>query len=233
MIYGFISPSWAARLWYNLRTFPDRVSSRLSQQEFLDYDSYKEWKKLIWLDEDENTSKPSDTEQGESDTDDSDRRGSDLDSKEDSKNDTIDADSTSASSKASSDSQTSDFVDTTDTTNSQEKPTLSGYSKSDLLWVIWSYIQNNLDDNNDILVTIDYSDDNDPEKIILKTYPKSSNNSHSSSDSSKSETSVVVADKKPEPAPAKTSNTTSSKTTSNWLSQKDMRDAEELFSVLF
>ena len=99
--------------------------------------------------------------------------------------------------------------------------------------MIWNYIQNNLDDNNDILVTIEYSDDNDPEKIILKTYPKSSNNSHSSSDSSKSETSVVVADKKPEPAPTKTSKASSSKSSSNWLSQKDMRDAEELFSVLF
>lgn len=233
MIYGFISPSWAARLWYNLRTFPDRVSSRLSQQEFLDYDSYKEWKKLIWLDEDENTSNSSDVEKGESDTDNSDKIDSDLDSKQDSKNDIVDVDSTSSSSNTSSDSQTSNFLNTSDTEKSQEKPTLSGYSKSDLLWVIWNYIQNNLDDNNDILVTIEYSDDNDPEKIILKTYPKSSNNSHSSSDSSKSETSVVVADKKPEPAPTKTSKASSSKSSSNWLSQKDMRDAEELFSVLF
>ena len=106
MIYGFISPSWAARLWYNLRTFPDRVSSRLSQQEFLDYDSYKEWKKLIWLDEDENTSNSSDVEKGESDTDNSDKIDSDLDSKQDSKNDIVDVDSTSSSSNTSSDSQT-------------------------------------------------------------------------------------------------------------------------------
>ncbi len=51
---------------------------------------------------------------------------------------------------------------------------LTWYSKSDLLWVINKYIENNLDDNTDILVTVEYEDEfSDPQKIILQTQPKS------------------------------------------------------------
>ena len=156
--------------------------------------------------------------------------------KEDSKNDSNDADSTSSSSKTSSDNQTSNFVDAQEKSDSKtsDSKNLSWYSKSDLLWVIWNYIEKNLKDDSEILVTIEYGENNDAEKIILKTQQKSSNNGHSVSDGYKSETSMVVADKKLDSTSTKKSNTTtSSKTSSNGLSQKDVRDAEELFSVLF
>jgi predicted PurR-regulated permease PerM len=41
-IYGIFNSSGASRLWYNVRTFPQRVTSWISdKKEFLDYDSYK------------------------------------------------------------------------------------------------------------------------------------------------------------------------------------------------
>lgn len=52
---------------------------------------------------------------------------------------------------------------------------LTWYSKSDLLWVINKYIERNLDDDTEILVTVEYEDDStDPQKIILQTQPISS-----------------------------------------------------------
>ena len=50
---------------------------------------------------------------------------------------------------------------------------LTWYSKSDLFWIINTYLENNLDDDTDILVTVEYEDDNaDPQKIILQTQSK-------------------------------------------------------------
>ena len=50
---------------------------------------------------------------------------------------------------------------------------LTWYSKSDLIWVINKYIEKNLDDDTDILVTVEYEDDSsDPQKIILQTQKK-------------------------------------------------------------
>ena len=47
---------------------------------------------------------------------------------------------------------------------------LKWYSKADLIWVINKYIEKNLDDDTDILVTVEYEDDSaDPQKIILQT----------------------------------------------------------------
>ena len=41
-IYGLFNPSGASRLWYNIRTFPQRITSWISSnKEFLDYDTYK------------------------------------------------------------------------------------------------------------------------------------------------------------------------------------------------
>ena len=52
---------------------------------------------------------------------------------------------------------------------------LNWYSKSDLIWVINKYIEKNLDDDTDILVTVEYEDDSaDPQKIILQTQKKTS-----------------------------------------------------------
>ena len=56
----------------------------------------------------------------------------------------------------------------------QSNGTLSWFSKSDVLWIINWYIEKNLDDDTDILVTVEYEEDyNDPEKIILQTQPRS------------------------------------------------------------
>ena len=66
-IYGIFNPSWASRLWYNVRTFPQRVTSWISdKKEFLDYDSYKlnlsnVWAKIKW-EEDTSSVRDSDTE---------------------------------------------------------------------------------------------------------------------------------------------------------------------------
>ncbi len=50
---------------------------------------------------------------------------------------------------------------------------LTWYSKSDLIWVINKYIEKNLDDDTDILVTVEYENDSsDPQKIILQTQKK-------------------------------------------------------------
>lgn len=50
---------------------------------------------------------------------------------------------------------------------------LTWYSKSDLFWVIDDYLEKNLDDDTDILVTVEYEDvGKDPQKIILQTQPK-------------------------------------------------------------
>lgn len=47
------------------------------------------------------------------------------------------------------------------------------YTKTDLLWIVGKYVENNLDDDTDILVTVEYKDDvSNPEKIILQTQQK-------------------------------------------------------------
>ena len=119
---------------------------------------------------------------------------------------------------------------------------LTWYSKSDLLWVINRYIEKNLDDDVDILVTVEYEDDsNNPKKIILETQPKSKWNIHSASVSwlsldelllwaewekvSNTKSSDVVVET-PSQQPVKN-------ITSNKLTQKDQQEAEEIFSILF
>ena len=61
---------------------------------------------------------------------------------------------------------------------------LTWYSKSDLIWVINKYIEKNLDDDTDILVTVEYEDDSgDPQKIILQTQPSNLSELYKSSSS--------------------------------------------------
>ena len=58
-------------------------------------------------------------------------------------------------------------------TQSHSNGTISWYSKSDILWIINWYIEKNLDDDTDILVTVEYEEDyNDPQKITLETQPR-------------------------------------------------------------
>ena len=57
---------------------------------------------------------------------------------------------------------------------------LKWYSKADLIWVINKYIEKNLDDDTDILVTVEYEDDSaDPQKIILQTQQRTDWDNHS------------------------------------------------------
>ena len=59
---------------------------------------------------------------------------------------------------------------------SHSNGTISWYSKSDVLWIINWYIEKNLDDDTDILVTVEYEEDyNDPQKITLQTQSRPAN----------------------------------------------------------
>ena len=61
----------------------------------------------------------------------------------------------------------------TEKADHQDENILTWYSKSDLFWIINTYIEKNLDDDTDILVTVEYEgDSNDPQKITLQTQPK-------------------------------------------------------------
>ena len=56
---------------------------------------------------------------------------------------------------------------------SENYEAMTWYSKSDLIWIINTYLEKNLDDDTDILVTVEYEDDNaNPDKIILQTQPR-------------------------------------------------------------
>lgn len=120
------------------------------------------------------------------------------------------------------------------------------YSKSDLLWVIGKYIEENLDDDTDILVTVEYENGVDkPQRVILETRPKTSWNKQSIYFSSRlldnysvesewknvgvNEASVGVIEKTNE----KKSTRSVQKTASSKLTQKEQKEAEEIFSILF
>ncbi len=245
-IYWLFSPSGASRLWYNIRTFPQRVTSWISDQNFLDYDSYKlnisdVWAKIGWeedVDSIRNTNENDDVE---------DKlvvSGNKVD-------DTIKPSTVqpkpvdNASSKSNK--------------NSKGNTDVPWYSKDDLIWIITKYVENNLDDDTDIIVTIEYEDDEfDPEKIILQTQSKSESDLHFVSiprlsvkklfgwlQHARTQTITVVSwdnenvknevkkmdnvEKKVETS----STATNDKKTYNGLTQSEIKEAEEIFSIVF
>ena len=122
---------------------------------------------------------------------------------------------------------------------------LTWYSKSDLLWVVNRYIDENLDDYTDVLVTVEYEDGSDnPKRIILETQPKSMWNWHSvyflwwadelleeftwNNKNTKSSSDYEISHNNGQNnvQPQKNSST-------NKLTQKDQQEAEEIFSILF
>jgi len=123
------------------------------------------------------------------------------------------------------------------------------YSKWDLLWVITKYIEKNLDDDTDIVVSVEYSDDDvTPQKVILEPRSKLSWNWHSvyflweegdeffekyrwevGSSKGVSMDNVSVEKQKVQENNVKSTQ----KKTYSKLSQKDQREAEEIFSILF
>lgn len=128
---------------------------------------------------------------------------------------------------------------------------LTWYSKSDLIWVINKYIEENLDDNTDILVTVEYEDDSsNPQKIILQTQPKSVWEKYSSDGASDLLNEIFneiewkefenIEDSLDEDIVAEGSNNqvknneqSVKKTTSTRLTQEEQKDAEEIFDLLF
>ena len=263
-IYGIFNPSWAARLWYNVRTFPSRVTSWISSgKEFLDYDSYKSKITSIWDSIWDKVESLGDRVEDfnlkdEIDIDikyDEKEEKEEKNEKKDSENVVKDEDSSHSEKQTiKSFPKSIKFVEfpSLNGKNKHENKSeiiwqLTWYSKSDLLWVINKYIEENLDDDTDILVTVEYEDDsNDPQRIILETQSKIAWNTHSVyfswlwlnelllwsewervSDASSSDESVKTSNNQVQ------NNIQVNKTTSNKLTQKDQQEAEEIFSILF
>ena len=246
-IYWLFSPSWAARLWYNVRTFPQRVTSRFSSQTFLDYDSYKldvpSIGEKIWdkIDLSGGDNEDSDWDKVDTHTNET----SEVDNNDSERNENSENEKNEEEQVIKSFPRTIDFIklpslnitDTPKNDSPKNGSQISWYSKSDLIWVINKYLENNLDNETDILVTVEYEDDfADPQKIILQTQAKSENvvsdssdlvntvYTHNWSNSNKEESQNNSNTKK--------SNSTSTNSSPK-LSVQDQRDAEEIFNILF
>ena len=251
-IYWLFSPSGASRLRYNVRTFPDRIQSWFSNKSFLDYDSYKLKLPLVWSDWDENADESENLKIEKSESVGKDEISQQEDANELEKN-VEKSDSEEKSIKSFSSISSIKFVNLDKKLDSisHSGNNLSWYSKSELLWIIGNYIEKNLKDDNEIVVTVEYVDESDLDKIILKTQPKSQNESHLISDDmyiekkdawlydyrlvsdEKEQISEPVKLQNEDQKSEKTINNQSKNKTSSKLSQKDLKDAEEVISVLF
>ena len=123
----------------------------------------------------------------------------------------------------------------------KSNPLLTGYSKTDLLWVINRYIENNLSDDTDILVTVEYDeDDSTVQKIVLQAQAKDSDKDSKNTlgdlfvDSYwvNSEKMIISADEIVSENNVNNTQNVQRITTTKWT-QKDQKDAEEIFSILF
>ena len=237
-IYWIFSPSWAARLRYNVRTFPSRVTSWISSQSFLDYDSYKLSLPSVWDKIDLNIG----------DEDSQDIENSDIDENVEievkTDQETINIDEEKGNSKdeeSETDSaetiksfpKSVDFVELPTVehkTQSKNDNVVTWYSKSGILRIITKYIEDNLDDNTDILVNVEYdSETKDTQKITLQTQQKT----HSSASISTGDKNWSIWNR--ENKVEEKSETQTHKNTQSYtkLSQKDIQDAQEVFSILF
>ena len=245
-IYGIFSPSGASRLWYNVRTFPQRITSWVSNQTFLDYDSYKKDISSVWAKIDETIDSNVVTPIVEDKN-----KWSDKEVKNEVKD------------ESKKDNKKDDKVETVKpTTEKSTKKTNSNnkwYSSDEVLAVINKYVKENLDDDTDILVRIDYDDSNSPERIMLQTQKKDTNAHYVSiprlsikkvtnwlQHSKSSIVTVISNDKAAENkveqevvSTKEIEDTTSKKVTvsenrsHNWLTQAEMKEAEQIFSILF
>jgi len=116
---------------------------------------------------------------------------------------------------------------------------LTWYSKSDLLRIINKYIEKNLDDDTDILVTVEYDDETkDPQKIILQTQPITHSSANWLSTIDINEDMSSLDDNKSQwenedKIEKKSDIQTQKKNTQTKLTQKDIQDAQEVISALF
>lgn len=256
-IYGIFSPSWASRLWYNVRTFPQRITSWVSNQTFLDYDSYKRDISSVWAKIDDAIDSNVVTHIVE-DKDKWSDKGVKNEVKEESKKD------------KKKDNKVDNVQPVIEKSTKKTNSKNEWYSSDEVLAVINKYVKENLDDDTDILVRIDYDDNDSPERIMLQTQKKGSDVhyvsiprlsiknvsnwlQHSKSsivtviswNNEKSEEKTVVkavenvADNVTEKAVVK--EVTQAQTTSkseeiksyNGLTQSEMREAEQIFWILF
>ena len=237
-IYWIFSPSWAARLRYNVRTFPSRVTSWISSQSFLDYDSYKLSLPSVWDKIDLNIGDEDSQDIENSDID----ENVEIEVKTDQETINIDEEkSNSKDEESETDSaetiksfpKSVDFVELPTVehkTQSKNDNVVTWYSKSDILRIITKYIEDNLDDNTDILVNVEYdSETKDTQKITLQTQQKT----HSSASISTGDKNWSIWNR--ENKVEEKSETQTHKNTQSYtkLSQKDIQDAQEVFSILF
>jgi len=161
-----------------------------STKEFLDYDSYKSKISSIWdsiWDKVESLGDGIENLEEKIDINVDIEDNSDMNSKVEEKNEVKDTEIVDTKEEKSdknwktirsfAKNTSLDFVDVKsveiETSRQQDNDILTWYSKSDLFWIINTYLEKNLDDDTDILVTVEYEDDsNDPQKIILQTQPK-------------------------------------------------------------
>ena len=136
------------------------------------------------------------------------------------------------------------FPELNEKNKSDEIGQLIWYSKADLLWVINEFIERNLDDYTDILVTVEYDDSEDPQRVILEAKPKSSWSWHWvyflwPIDELLEKSEWEMIEKSVDEDALNDSNNevqaiqTVKRTNLNWLTQKDQQEAEEIFSILF
>lgn len=275
-IYGIFNPSWAARLWYNVRTFPSRMASRMwSGKEYLDYNTYKSKISSIWddisdsiWDKIDDIWDKIDLSIEDEDIEDFDLEDVGIDVDYDDEEDDFDEEYLSENDEKSTKNTGKNvikafpkairFVEIPEMKQEAEHShvwVLSWYSRTDLLWVINRYLEKNLDDDTDVLVTVEYDEDSaDPQKIILQTQSKKEH-SVVDSDNLMEELFSDSERKVPEniqiiPAESTSSEQgkaqtvqkqgsvqkqaqTTRKTTSTSLTQKEQKEAEEIFWILF
>lgn len=251
-IYWLFSPSWASRLWYNVRTFPRRVTSWVSDQNFLDYDSYK---LNIWSSSSKEE-KADDVD--DADADDTYEKTPDIesdvdvqDSNAEIKQEREDREESNKWEKFESlrnikiTEKLSKFLEPKNYNEDIEESPLTWYTKTDLLKIVSSYVEKNLDKNTDILVTIQYEDD-EPQKIILQPQENSKSSSLSSVQLDLATWNQYIEDNQTmtslKDGEHKTSNTSqkdtdwlsnNTKSTKTSLTQKELAETEDIFSIIF
>jgi len=257
-IYWLFSPSWASRLWYNVRTFPRRVTSWVSDQNFLDYDSYK---LNIWASSHEKEQE--DNKKDKTDTDnadisnineqlpdieiDTDVQESDIWIKQESEKDkeSVKWEKFESLRNIKITEKLSKFLEPKNYNEDIEESPLTWYTKTDLLKIVSSYVEKNLDKNTDILVTIQYEDD-EPQKIILQPQENSKSSSLSSVQLDLATWNQYIEDNQTmtslKDGEYKTSNTSqkdtdwlsnNTKSTKTSLTQKELAETEDIFSIIF